>query len=141
MLREREKPSTPISFHSKEKFGTPNPRTPNIGFLSTEDIIVGRNPPQWSVLDCSHSLIKNVSIQLYDFKFLTSLYLNNNFITQLPQGIYQLTNLLILDLSHNLLRMLPKDIGRLVNLKELHVNDNRLETLPFEMGTMIQLHT
>lgn len=93
----------------------------------------------WKALDLGGQNLKVLSPVLFDYTFLTKLYLNFNKLTFLPPSIGKLRNLRELDLSLNELRTLPPEIGMLVNLRELLLFDNNIETLPYEMGSLYQL--
>ena len=60
-------------------------------------------------------------------------YLANNFLTQLPSVLFDLSNLRVLSLRHNNLTEIPSAIGRLVNLETLNVSNNKLRYLPYEI--------
>ncbi|KAF2470400.1 uncharacterized protein BDR25DRAFT_34458 [Lindgomyces ingoldianus] len=93
----------------------------------------------WTVLDFGGQSLKVATPALFQYTFLTKLYLNTNKLTFLPATIGKLRNLTHLDVSLNELRMLPPEIGMLVNLKQLLLFDNNLDTLPFELGSLYQL--
>jgi CCR4-NOT transcription complex subunit 6 len=94
---------------------------------------------QWTILDLGGMGLKNMSRELFQYKFLTALYLNHNNLHLLSPEISRLTKLTILDVSGNKLTSVPPEIGMLTNLKELLLVDNGLVTLPAEMGTLYQL--
>ncbi|KAK8217907.1 glucose-repressible alcohol dehydrogenase-like protein transcriptional effector [Phyllosticta capitalensis] len=93
----------------------------------------------WKALDLGGQNLKVLSPALFDYTFLTKLYLNYNKLTFVSPAIGKLRNLRELDLSLNELRTLPPEIGMLVNLRELLLFDNNIETLPYEMGSLYQL--
>ncbi|KAF2121950.1 glucose-repressible alcohol dehydrogenase-like protein transcriptional effector [Lophiotrema nucula] len=93
----------------------------------------------WTILDFGGQNLKVITTALFQYKFLTKLYLNSNKLQILPTAIGKLRNLTHLDLSLNDLRFLPPEIGMLTNLKELHLVDNHLDTLPYELGALYQL--
>ncbi|KAF2087167.1 hypothetical protein K490DRAFT_66034 [Saccharata proteae CBS 121410] len=98
-----------------------------------------RDTEVWKSLDMGGQNLKVLTPSLFDYTFLTKLYLNNNKLTFLSPAIGKLRNLKELDLSLNELRSLPPEIGMLVDLRELLLFDNNLDTLPFELGSLFQL--
>ncbi|KAF9582606.1 Glucose-repressible alcohol dehydrogenase transcriptional effector, partial [Lunasporangiospora selenospora] len=94
---------------------------------------------QWTVLDLGGMGLKNISRELFQYTFLTTLYINHNNLHHLSPEISHLTNLTILDVSGNKLTAIPPELGMLTSLKELYMADNGLMTLPFELGTLYQL--
>lgn len=109
----------------------------NRGLVDGDD--AARQKQIWTALDLGGQSLKVVSLALFDYRFLTKLYLNSNKLSYLPPAIGRLRSLTALDLSLNELRELPPETGMLVNLRELLVFDNHLETLPPEMGSLYQL--
>ncbi|XP_022111639.1 CCR4-NOT transcription complex subunit 6-like [Acanthaster planci] len=105
--------------------------------MSPEDLVSGKKP-HWEQLEIVGT-IRNLSPQLWNLRFLTALYLNDNNLTRVPAEICKLTSLTHLDLSANKLRSLPVELGDLVTLRELLLNNNYLRSLPFEMGRLFQL--
>ncbi|KAF2144406.1 uncharacterized protein K452DRAFT_222584 [Aplosporella prunicola CBS 121167] len=93
----------------------------------------------WKSLDFGGQNLKVLSPALFNYSFLTKLFLNNNKLTFLSPAIGRLRNLRELDLSLNELRTLPPEIGMLVNLRELLLFDNHIDNLPYEMGSLYQL--
>ena len=93
----------------------------------------------WDALDMSGLGLRCLSPGLFDYKFLTKLYLNNNKLVTLPASVGKLRTLMELDLSLNHLSFLPEEIGMLVNLKSLLLFDNHLSYLPSELGSLHQL--
>lgn len=93
----------------------------------------------WTGLDISNYGVMNLSPKLFNFNFLSRLYINGNKLQELPSSISQLKFLRILDASNNLLTSLPEDLGLLFNLKYLYVFDNNLSTIPFEFGNLFEL--
>jgi CCR4-NOT transcription complex subunit 6 len=92
----------------------------------------------WTELDLGGQAIRNLSQAVFNYRFLTKLYFNNNKLTSVPKEIGQLRTLKTLDLSVNELHSIPSQIGMLVNLKELLLFDNKIRTLPFEVGNLYQ---
>ncbi|KAI9728337.1 MAG: Glucose-repressible alcohol dehydrogenase transcriptional effector [Chrysothrix sp. TS-e1954] len=93
----------------------------------------------WDALDFSGLGLRSLATSLFDYIFLTKLYLNNNKLTVVPPTIGRLRSLTELDLSLNSLTYLPEEIGMLVNLKTLLLFDNELSYLPNELGSLHQL--
>ncbi|KAI0213220.1 hypothetical protein LSAT2_001770 [Lamellibrachia satsuma] len=122
----------------KEKYESPNPRRTHT-IMSTDDIAAGKKS-RWYELEITGP-ISNVSPQLWELRHLTSLYLNDNNLVELPAEVEQLTNLVYLDLSHNRLQYLPAEIGEMVLLRELLLSYNHLRELPYELGKLFQLQT
>jgi CCR4-NOT transcription complex subunit 6 len=93
----------------------------------------------WTILDFGGQHLKTLTSTLFQYTFLTKLYLNYNKLSILPAGIGRLRNLTHLDASLNDLRTLPPEIGMLVNLKQLLLFDNNITFLPPELGSLFQL--
>ncbi|KAF2260967.1 glucose-repressible alcohol dehydrogenase-like protein transcriptional effector [Lojkania enalia] len=93
----------------------------------------------WTILDFGGQNLKVITASLFQYDFLTRLYLNCNKLTFLPPAIGRLRQLTHLDVSLNELQFLPPEIGMLVNLKQLLLFDNQLRDLPFELGSLYQL--
>ena len=94
---------------------------------------------QWHALDLSNLHLRSLSPNLFNYAFLTRLYLNGNALTELPREIRQLTNLRVLDVSHNRLRELPPELGACFQLKYLYLFGNSVRTLPWELGSLVNL--
>lgn len=88
----------------------------------------------WSSLDLGGMNVRNLSKPLFQFSFLTALYLNHNALTFIPPEIARLSALTCLNLCGNQLKTVPPEMGRLVLLKELLLFDNQINTLPSELG-------
>ncbi|ORX90110.1 hypothetical protein K493DRAFT_288487 [Basidiobolus meristosporus CBS 931.73] len=104
-----------------------------------QDKRANKNGPQWTALDIGGMGLKNLSLELFSYQFLTTLYLNHNNLTFLTPEIRRLRSLTHLDISGNKLTSIPAELGFLINLKELFMFDNLLETLPPQLGTLYQL--
>lgn len=78
---------------------------------------------------------------LFNYAFLTKLYLNHNNLEFLPPEIGRLQYLTHLDVSSNHLVYLPEEIGKLVNLETLLLFDNRVHDLPSTLGFLFRLET
>lgn len=95
----------------------------------------------WDALDLSGQGLKILSGALFQYEFLTKLFLDDNQLSSLGPVLGQLRRLTHLDVSHNQIRELPEEIGMLVNLKELLAFNNGLRTLPDEIGNLFRLET
>lgn len=93
----------------------------------------------WTILDFGGQNLKVITPSLFNYTFLTKLYINCNKLTYIHQAIGHLRNLTHLDLSLNNLQYLPPEIGMLVNLKQLLLFDNHIDNLPYEIGSLYQL--
>ncbi|KAJ4332467.1 Glucose-repressible alcohol dehydrogenase transcriptional effector [Ascochyta clinopodiicola] len=99
----------------------------------------GKGDHIWTILDFGGQNLKVITPALFNYTFLTKLYVNCNKLSYIPQSIGHLRNLTHLDLSLNNLQYLPPEIGMLVNLKQLLLFDNHLDNLPYELGSLFQL--
>ncbi|KAF1956764.1 glucose-repressible alcohol dehydrogenase-like protein transcriptional effector [Byssothecium circinans] len=93
----------------------------------------------WTILDFGGQNLKVITSALFQYSFLTKMYLNCNKLSALPEGIGKLRSLTHLDVSINELRTLPAEIGMLVNLKQFLLFDNHISFLPDEIGSLFQL--
>ncbi|KAJ1972122.1 Glucose-repressible alcohol dehydrogenase transcriptional effector [Dimargaris xerosporica] len=93
----------------------------------------------WTAIDLGGMRLRSVSPELFEYDFLTSVYLDHNLLTYLPAAIRQLRNLTVLNVSGNRLTSVPPELGMLTRLKELLLFDNLIQTLPFELGTLYNL--
>lgn len=103
-----------MSRNYKEKYEVNNARRSHT-FMSADDVAAGKKS-FWQELEITGS-IRNLSPNLWQLSFLTSLYLNDNCLLRLPGDIAKLTNLRTLDLSNNKLRSLPSELGELIYLR------------------------
>lgn len=94
----------------------------------------------WHELEITGS-VRNVSPELWELRFLTCLFLNNNNLSRLPVEVARLKLLVHLDLSCNKLRSLPSELGDMIQLRELLLNNNSLRSLPYELGRLFLLQT
>ncbi|GAA5903690.1 hypothetical protein JCM5296_002120 [Sporobolomyces johnsonii] len=95
----------------------------------------------WTTLDIGGMHLKNLSLELFRYAFLTTLYIPHNALTELPAAISKLTHLTLLDASSNKLTSLPPDLGLLTRLRDLFLFDNHLTNLPPQLGTLHLLET
>ncbi|MEM1368705.1 MAG: ADP-ribosylation factor-like protein [Cyanobacteria bacterium P01_H01_bin.15] len=77
--------------------------------------------------------LNEIPPEIFEFEWLTKLYLSENGIKELPESITRLQNLLILNLSENGIKELPESITRLQNLSQLYLSGNPLEKPPLEI--------
>ncbi|KAI9029799.1 hypothetical protein CLU79DRAFT_832162 [Phycomyces nitens] len=70
---------------------------------------------------------------------LTSLTLQNNRLSELPDELWRLYGLKELNLGCNRLERLPVEVGLLVNLEELYVHNNQLSALPVQLANLSRL--
>ncbi|XP_055858844.1 leucine-rich repeat-containing protein 28 [Episyrphus balteatus] len=92
-----------------------------------------------TVLHWSYRDYRNVPIDLFLYENLEEVYLKENFITQIPKWLLNLTNLKFIHLSGNALEELPDDIYYLENLEFLDVSNNKITSLPHTIGEMKSL--
>ncbi|KAM0750508.1 hypothetical protein T439DRAFT_326471 [Meredithblackwellia eburnea MCA 4105] len=90
----------------------------------------------WTTIDLGGMNLKNVSVELFRYTFLTTLYIPHNALTSIPSAISRLINLTQLDVSSNKLSSLPPELGLLTQLRELLAFDNHITSLPPELGTL-----
>ena len=93
----------------------------------------------WTTLDMGGMMINHLNSAMFQYEFLTCLYLNHNNLVSLPPAVSKLTNLTILNLTGNKLGSLPAELGLVVSLKELLLFDNLLTYIPQEFGQLYQL--
>lgn len=67
---------------------------------------------------------------------LTNIYLQANYLTELPNAIQFLINLEILDVSHNQLKKIPSSIGKLIKLRRIVLTHNQITSLPSSLGNL-----
>ena len=93
----------------------------------------------WYSLDLSNLQLLNLSDSLFNYKFLTRLYLNGNGLIYLPKEIKNLNNLRVLDLSNNKIANIPPELGFCFKLKYLYLFNNQINQLPWELGNLYNL--
>jgi len=93
----------------------------------------------WTSIDMGGMHLRNLSMELFRYSFLTTLYVPHNSLTSLPAALSTLAHLILLDASGNKLTSVPGDLGMLTNLRELLLFDNQITSLPAELGTLHQL--
>ena len=112
--------------------------------VGSPDMLLPKSPASaekslWTTLDMGGMMITNLDSALFQYDFLTCLYLNHNNLVSLPSSISKLSNLTILNLTGNKLTSLPAELGLVVSLKELLLFDNQLTYIPQEFGQLYQL--
>ncbi|KAK5091873.1 Glucose-repressible alcohol dehydrogenase transcriptional effector [Exophiala xenobiotica] len=96
----------------------------------------------WTELDMGGQGLRALSLNLYNYSFLSRLYVPHNQLQAFPAALGQLKNLEYLDMSFNSLMSLPEEIGMLTNLKTLLLTGNRqLLDLPSSIGYLYKLET
>ena len=95
------------------------------------------------ILDLSYNNLtenpNSLSVTLFNNFKLRALYLADNDLEYVPDGIYNLRGIIeILSLRANDLVNLPDFIGEFYNLKELYLNQNRLVVLPPSLAKLKQ---
>jgi len=94
----------------------------------------------WFELDLSKMGLRILCKEICYYNHITSLYLNNNKLTDISGEIFsRLKSLIILDLSYNLLTRLPSTIGYLVDLEKLIFHQNKISELPIELGQLYKI--
>ncbi|XP_063901923.1 ras suppressor protein 1-like [Zophobas morio] len=64
------------------------------------------------------------------------IYLNDNYLTQLPEDLGKLSNLSVLVIRNNAISMLPSSIGACNRLAELLIQNCAIQLLPPELGNL-----
>ncbi|CAG8501267.1 11503_t:CDS:2 [Acaulospora colombiana] len=122
-----------------------NPNKPPVNGVQTKKEINGDRQDslhqQWMIIDLGGMGLKNISKELFQYKFLTTLYINHNNLTYISPEISKLRSLVLLDMSGNKLSDIPPEVGMLTNLRDLLLFDNNLVSLPYELGTLYKLET
>ena len=90
-------------------------------------------------MNLSSCKLTSVPMELYKFKDMKELYLDNNQLTSIPPEIGQLINLQKLLLLNNKLTSIPPEIGQLKNLQKLSLSYNQLTSIPSELGQLTNL--
>jgi CCR4-NOT transcription complex subunit 6 len=93
----------------------------------------------WVNLDLSGQGLRVLGSALFNFDFLSELYISSNKLNHLPSSIGRLRHLRHLDASNNQLTELPPELGMCVFLENLLLFDNQLRTLPNELGSLHKL--
>ncbi|XP_057309667.1 leucine-rich repeat-containing protein 27-like isoform X1 [Hydractinia symbiolongicarpus] len=91
-------------------------------------------------VDLSNKCIIVIPSALYHLKHLQYLYLERNYLEELPSCFAEnLCQLRWLDIRHNKLKHLPDNISNLTNLKNLLLENNCIERLPLQLGNLKNL--
>ncbi|KAG5975452.1 Glucose-repressible alcohol dehydrogenase transcriptional effector [Claviceps digitariae] len=90
----------------------------------------------WHNLDMSGQGLRNLALELFQYKFLNELYIASNKLTKLPKQIGELRQLRHLDASYNQISELPAELGMCTYLKHLLLFNNDIRDLPSEMGSL-----
>ncbi|KAG0147068.1 hypothetical protein CROQUDRAFT_656525 [Cronartium quercuum f. sp. fusiforme G11] len=133
--KEKVDPSSP----SETSVTTSSSVTANVPERGSQKTTGGCPGQSWTTVDMGGLKLKSLSDALFNYDFLTTLYIPHNSLTSLPPLISRLTSLTILDVSSNKLTALPAELGMLTTLQHLFVFDNHLTSLPPELGSLHQL--
>lgn len=90
----------------------------------------------WHNMDMSGQGLRNLALELFQYRFLNELYIASNKLTRLPKEIGELRQLRHLDASYNQISELPAELGMCTYLKNLLLFNNDIRDLPFELGSL-----
>ena len=90
-------------------------------------------------MDLSGQGLRNLSLELFRYKFLSQLYIASNKLSRVPKQIGELRHLTHLDLSCNQISDIPPELGMCTYLKKLLLFNNNIVELPLELGSLHQL--
>lgn len=107
--------------------------------LGTWETIFQAEEKQLKALNLSGRMLTEIPEGVFTLTNLTALYLGENQLTTLPSEIEKLTKLETFELSRNKLKTLPTEIGKLAKLTSLNISHNQLTTLPSEVGELANL--
>ncbi|SAL97103.1 hypothetical protein [Absidia glauca] len=118
-----------VTFYTQALPKDDNKRKPYLSLQFTDSV------------DCAHQGLQAFTIAAPPryFLHLTTIHLEGNQLTHLPENLWHLTGLVKLNLGGNQLTTLPPDLGRLIALEELYLHDNRLCSLPSQIGRLKRL--
>uniref|UniRef100_V9IBX9 Leucine-rich repeat-containing protein 40 n=1 Tax=Apis cerana TaxID=7461 RepID=V9IBX9_APICE len=91
------------------------------------------------ILDLSCNSLKAIDSKVECLTELTTLYLHNNLLENLPVEIGNLKKLEILNLSNNKLEKLPHEFYKLTELRQLSLKNNNIKQLDPAFGDFIML--
>lgn len=97
------------------------------------------NRQDWHNMDLSGQGLRNLSLELFRYRFLSQLYIASNKLVRVPKQIGELRQLTHLDLSCNQISSLPPELGMCTYLKKLLLFNNNIVELPVELGSLHQL--
>ena len=95
--------------------------------------------PKLSVLYLDNNFLNEIPNNLKNLKNLKSLKLSNNKFKKLPQSLCNLKNLQYLDLSNNNVSIISDSIGIFTRLEYLNLSDNNVEKIPENLGLINNL--
>lgn len=90
-------------------------------------------------LSLKRNYLTSIPDEVYDLTQLESLTLDYNKISILPEAIGNFINLKTFSITNNMLSFLPETIGNLVKLTDIYLSDNRIELLPETIGNLVNL--
>jgi len=90
-------------------------------------------------LDLTKSKLKELPLEVLDFKNLHTLYLGKNKLTKLPENFHTLNQLQILDLSKNNFSTFPSMLCGMTSITQLFLGKNQINKLPHCIGQMENL--
>lgn len=91
---------------------------------------IAENATSLRWLSLGHNFLTRIPDSLWNLRHLRNLFLGYNQLTDLQEGISNLKHLRILDLKDNKLERIPDGIGSLSKLKILHLSRNKITTVP-----------
>jgi hypothetical protein len=92
------------------------------------------------ILDSSQQNLKEVPTKILEMSHLKMLYLQQNFIKELPKNFFlKLPHLTWLDLRNNHMSGIPASVAHHQHLENLLLSDNKIEALPNELGLVPNL--
>ncbi|XP_043786589.1 leucine-rich repeat-containing protein 40-like [Apis laboriosa] len=140
-----------LNLSSRGLFTVPN-RVWTINDLTEEEIrnlhveldYIHDNERWWEqeplkILDLSCNSLKAIDSKVECLTELTTLYLHNNILEDLPVEIGNLKKLEILNLSNNKLEKLPHEFYKLTELHQLSLKNNNIKQLDPAFGDFIML--
>ena len=81
-------------------------------------------------LDLKRKRLKEVPVEILQFKNLQELNLNRNKLDSLPPWLIQLQDLMVFSANRNEIEEIPKEICRLPELRILDMSNNYLKSIP-----------
>lgn len=120
----------------------PNLTTLRLSGLGLETFDLSAADPSFSslqILDLSSNYLTELPDALFQMPQLQTLLLNNNQLVQVPQELAAPNQLYYLDLSNNQLTGIPEALPNLQNLQFLYLNDNTITQIPFDLSRFARL--